>query len=184
MKFLFAGLFRKRRSRFAKIVHPSGLQPGLWASTSDAATPGAPLPAAPVRVNNPFASPAAPAAAGESRRSTFVPGRASTPLRWWKSFRAWVGWPEASATRRRLFPTSNQLELVLGRSNAPARNRNLEIGSSARVRRSEASAEKTKVIYESKPVVAAEAARMMEESDRAYTRLRGRRLESLRVAND
>lgn len=180
MKFLFAGLFRKRGSRFAKIVHPSGLQPGLWASPSDAASPAPPLPAAPLRGNNPFAA----GTAGESRRPTFVPGRAAAPLRWWKRFRAWLGWPEASATRRRLFPTSNQLELVLGRSNAPARNRNLEIGLSARVRRSGASADKTKVIYESKPVVAAEAARMMEESDRAYTRLRGRRLESLRVAND
>jgi hypothetical protein len=161
-------------------VNTAGVQPGLWSTVSDTANPVAPAQASEPRASNPFAAsgPAGP------RRSGSISGRKTAHRNWWRGFRAWLGWPEASATRRRLFPTNDQLELVLGRSRPLPQKRNLEIGSSARVRRSSVSADKSKVIYESKPAVAVEAARMMVESDRAYTRLRGRRLESLRVAND
>ena len=135
---------------------------------------------APVPKQNPFATPASAPARKPPFQARPDPARGS----WWTRLRAWIGWPAPSASRRRLFQSSDQLELVLGRSSVPARNRDLEVGLPARVRRSDTTVGQSKVIYESKPTAAIDAARMREESDRAYTRLRGRRLDSLKVGTD
>jgi len=188
MRKLFAQLFGRRRTGTNQ--KPSAIQAGLWSGLPSSTTPapavapeaippGPATPSVSAAGKNPFATPHVT----PGRKPLFMPGRAVPPGSFWSRLLGRFGWPPASA-RRRLFPTSNQLELVLGRPNPPARNRNLEIGVSARVRRSDASASISKVIYESKPATAADAARMTEESDRAYTRLRGRRLESLRVDED
>lgn len=184
MRNFLAKIFGSRRSKSPKAAKTAGVQPGLWSSmppTVSPATPAALPDTAPsVPGRNPFAVPAEPT----GRKPLFMPGRISPPGSFWSRAAAWLGWPVRAGARRRLFPTNDQLELVLGRPNPPARNQNLEIGLPASARRSDAAARISKVIYESKPASAADAARMMEESDRAYERLRGRRLDSLRVTDD
>ena len=176
-------------SRFAALFRSSGrptsvaeVQPGLW-------TP--PMKGA---LSNPFSggnthSPAgSPRAIAES--SPAVPTPVSAGSASGGGWTAWLAslWRPAVggvlSRGPRLFANSEQLDLVLGRPQVPARNRNLEIGLPARVRRSDPKVGSSKVIYESKPTANAEAARRMEESDRAYSRLRGRRLDSLRLGGD
>jgi len=188
MRTLLAKIFGSRRSKAAGGVSTAGVQPGLWSSMPPTMSPATPatipaaLPAnAPVGTGkNPFAAPGEP----PGRTPLFMPGPNSAPGSLWSRAVAWVKWPANSGARRRLFPTNDQLELVLGRPKPPARNRNLEIGLPAHVRRSDVAASKSKVIYESKPAATADATRMMEESDRTYSRLRGRRLDSMRVDED
>lgn len=181
MKSIFAKLFQTRRgSSFGG--EPTNLQPSLWSAPARNPNPvpsekaGAPPTASGI---NPFAE----TARRERRRPLFQASPALPRRPFWLRVRDWLGWPAASGARRRLFASSDQLELVLGRPQLPPRKSNLEIGSPARTRRSDA-ASNSKVIYESKPASAKDAAQMMEESDRAYLRLRGRRLESLKLPND
>ncbi len=187
MKSLLAAIFGNRPSGGAFGVKSAGVQPGLWSPESPAVSPTTPA-AAPTPTSdaakaghNPFA--AAPETS--SVRKPLFAARSTLPgPGLWARMQGWLGLRNGAVAGRRLFSTNDQLELVLGRPQQPARNRNLEIGLPARVRRSDATVGKSKVIYESKPASGADATRMMEESDRAYSRLRGRRLESMRVAND
>lgn len=181
MKSIVTKLFQSRREP-AFGGKPTILQPSLWSAPSSDPNPipsekvGAPTTAPGI---NPFAE----AVRRERRRPLFQASPARPRRPFWLRVRDWLGWPAASGARRRLFASSDQLELVLGRPPLPARKSNLEIGSPARTRRSDA-ASNSKVIYESKPASAKDATQMMEESDRAYLRLRGRRLESLKLPND
>lgn len=182
MKSLLAHLWGSRPRRDAFRAPAPGVQPGLWtAGEPTVATPssGVTTPSA----ANPFAGPVA-GASRPSRPSARRRARNLRPTALWTRLLEWLGSARTPAPGHRLFPTNDQLELVLGRPRQPARNRDLEIGQPAHVRRSGAIPAKSKVIYESKPASSVDATRMMEESDRAYARLRGRRLESLRVAND
>ena len=180
MKSFLASFFGKRPFSAAPGTSPAGVQPSLWSPESPAVSPATPAASPPTPGQNPFAAP------GQSvpRKPLFATGTPAPQRALWARIQTWLGRPEGTIARRRLFSTNDQLELVLGRPQQPARNRNLEIGLPARVRRSDTTVGKSKVIYESKPASAADATRMMEESDRAYARLRGRRLESMRVGND
>ena len=172
--------FLSRRSVARSVIAPApGTQPGLWSPPpGNVAFGGKPDSApstsspAPLSGHNPFASVHSSAPGGR------------TGARYWLGWLRWFDWRSRSGARRRLFSNVEQLELVLGRPRMPVRNHPLEEGQPVQTRRSGPAAGGSKVIYESPPAVAVDATRMMEESDRAYERLRGRRLETMRVTPD
>ncbi len=178
MKLHFPKILRRLSRAKEAPRSPVGEQAGFWSAPRSAATlPGNPVVVKPETaienpVQNPFAAATSP---------TAEPTEKLNP---WERWLTWVGWRPPTGARRRVFTNLEQLELVLGRPRSPARNQNLEEGQSVRARRSGSVAGRSKVIYESPPVVAVDATRMMEESDRAYARLRGRRTETMRVTAD
>ncbi len=179
MKRRFLQFLRRRAAARSVIAPAPGIQPGLWSPppgnvTFSGKPDSAPSTSPPTSLSgrNPFAS----------IHSPVQGGRAGT--RYWLGWLCWSDWRSRSGARRRLFSNVEQLELVLGRPRLPVRNHPLEVGQPVQTRRSGPAAGGSKVIYESPPAVAVDATRMMEESDRAYERLRGRRLETMRVTPD